>query len=70
MVSEPPQSLGLTGDAQSGGWIKALGLDDREGYIAANDRIVGLVDMLTATFSEGVFYLISTVGERCGLGGT
>ncbi len=69
MIAQAAHCLSLSGDADAGGWVKALGLDDGKGYIAVEDGVVGPVDSLLASLAEKVLDLVAAVGEGGGVMG-
>jgi hypothetical protein len=63
MVAEPPHSPGFAADADSGGVIQFLGLDEGKGHITVKEGIVGQIDLLLAPFPEEFLYSVATVDE-------
>ena len=69
MVAEAAHGLGLSGDADAGGRVQPLGLDDGQGYVAVEDGVVGPVDALLAALAEEVPHLVAAGGEGSRGGG-
>jgi hypothetical protein len=68
MVAEPAHNLGLPTDAGSGGVIQFLSLDQGEGHVTVEKRIMDEVDPLLAPCPEELLYLVTPVGKRGGFG--
>ncbi len=69
VVPKSPHGLGLSGNADTGGRVQPLGLDDGQGYVSVEDGVVGPVDALLTSLAEEVLDLIAAVGEGGGLRG-
>ena len=66
MGAEPAHRLGLARDPVAADVVQAFGLDQREGDVAIEQRVVGEVDLLLAALAEEFSYSVSPVGERRG----
>jgi hypothetical protein len=71
VVAESAHGLRLACDASAGGLIQALGLDQGEGNVAVEGRVVGEVDLLLAALAEELAHFVAAVDEggRLGSGG-
>ena len=69
MVAQAAHGLGLSRDADAGGRVQALCLDDGKGDVAVENGVVGLVDTLLATLANEVLDLVAAVGEGRGCSG-
>ena len=65
--TQPSHGLGFPLDASPGGFIKALGLNQGEGYFPVQEGVLGQVDFFLAALSQETFDLIAVVGEGGGL---
>lgn len=63
MVTEPPHGLSLSLNAYPGLCIQSLSLDEGEGDISIEAGVMGQVDKLIATFTEGLLDLIAPSDE-------
>jgi len=66
MGAEAAHRLGLAADAHAAGVVESLGLDQGEGDVAVEERVVGEVDLLLAALAEEAFHLVAAVGEGRG----
>ena len=61
--AQPAHGLGFSGYAGAAGLVQALGLDQGEGHLPVQCRVVGLVNPLLAAFAQEPFNLVAAVGE-------
>ena len=64
--AEAAHDSGLAVDALDADLVEALGLDQREGDIAVEQRVVGQIDLLLAAFAQEAFDLIAAIREGGG----
>ena len=64
--AEAAHRLGLAQDARPAGRVEALGLDQREGHLAVEERVAGEVDPLLAALAQQAQELVAAVGDRGG----
>jgi hypothetical protein len=69
MGPEAPHSLGLAPDALPTDFVETLGLDERKGDVAVEQRVVGEIDLLLAALAEEALDLIAAIRERHGVSG-
>ncbi len=64
MGSQTAHGPGFAANPLAARLIQALGLDQREGNLAIEQRVMGQVDALLAAFAEQPRDLVAAVGER------
>jgi hypothetical protein len=63
VIPEPTHCPGFAADADSGGVIQLLGLDEGKGNITVKERIMDKVDLLLAPLPEELSYLVTAIGK-------
>jgi len=66
MATEAAHRLGLARDALAGGVVEAIGLDQGEGDVAVERRVVGEVDALLAALAQEALDDVAAGGEGGG----
>ena len=64
VVAEPAHRLRLALHARQAVGVEALGLDQREGDVAVEQRVVRQVDLLLAALAEEALHLVAAVAQR------
>src|SRR6266545_4593818 len=67
VIAESAHGLGLSSDPQEAFLIEPVSLDEGEGHVAVELRVMCEVDALLATFAEKALHLVTAVAERAGL---
>jgi hypothetical protein len=64
VVAESPHRPGFAADADSGGIIQLLGLDEGKGDITVKEGVMDKVDLLLAALTQELLHLVTSIGKR------
>ena len=67
-AAEPAHRLAFARDPLAADLVQAFGLDQGEGHIAVEHRVVGQVDLLLAALAQEALDLVAAVDEGRGTG--